>query len=79
MAVKKAATSKPKAKTAPKGTPPAKDLSMKESNKSKERGFPVVGMGSSAGGLEALENFFMDVSEKLGMAFVVLSHLDATI
>ncbi len=38
--------------------------------------FPVVGIGSSAGGLEALEQFFRKVAPDIGMAFVVLTHLD---
>src|SRR5262245_42497806 len=38
-------------------------------------GFPVVGVGSSAGGLEALEELFRDMPNNTGMAFVVVSHL----
>ncbi|MDB5581224.1 MAG: torS [Bradyrhizobium sp.] len=37
--------------------------------------FPVVGIGSSAGGLEALTGFFEAMSGDSGMAFVVLQHL----
>lgn len=39
-------------------------------------GFPIVGIGASAGGLEALELFFNNVPENCGMAFVVIQHLD---
>lgn len=35
----------------------------------------VVGIGASAGGLEALEHFFDNVPRKTGMAFVVVQHL----
>jgi two-component system CheB/CheR fusion protein len=35
----------------------------------------VVGIGASAGGLEALERFFDHVPETSGMAFVVVQHL----
>jgi len=35
----------------------------------------VVGIGASAGGLEALEHFFDNVPTKTGMAFVVIQHL----
>src|SRR6188768_3423962 len=35
----------------------------------------VVGIGASAGGLEALEHFFDNVPTKTGMAFVVVQHL----
>jgi two-component system CheB/CheR fusion protein len=38
--------------------------------------FPIVGIGSSAGGLEALDLFFKHVPERCGMAFVVIQHLD---
>jgi two-component system CheB/CheR fusion protein len=40
--------------------------------------FPIVGIGSSAGGLEALEQFLRHVPEKCGMAFVIVQHLDPT-
>jgi two-component system CheB/CheR fusion protein len=36
--------------------------------------FPVVGLGASAGGLEALEKFFSHVPSDCGMAFVVVTH-----
>ena len=39
--------------------------------------FPVVGIGASAGGLEAFENFFSKMSPKSGMAFVLVQHLSA--
>src|SRR6187549_1202212 len=35
----------------------------------------VVGIGASAGGLEALESFFEHVPLDSGMAFVVVQHL----
>jgi len=35
----------------------------------------VVGIGASAGGLEALEHFFDNVPRKTGMAFVIVQHL----
>jgi len=37
---------------------------------------PIVGIGASAGGLEALEQFFMHVSPHSGLAYVVVQHLD---
>ena len=39
-------------------------------------GFPIVGIGASAGGLEALELFFENMPIDSGMAFVVIQHLD---
>nr|WP_137677849.1 CheR family methyltransferase [Parerythrobacter lutipelagi] len=40
--------------------------------------FPVVGIGASAGGLEALRSLFGGYSGLTGMAFVVVQHLDPT-
>jgi len=40
------------------------------------RAFPVVGIGSSAGGLEALETFLKNVPRDSGAAFVIIQHLD---
>ncbi|MCX6161381.1 MAG: PAS domain-containing protein, partial [Ignavibacteriae bacterium] len=38
--------------------------------------FPIVGIGASAGGLEALEQFFGNMPKDSGIAFVVIQHLD---
>jgi two-component system CheB/CheR fusion protein len=40
--------------------------------------FPIVGIGASAGGLEALEQFLGNVPPGSGMAYVVIQHLDPT-
>jgi chemotaxis methyl-accepting protein methylase/outer membrane murein-binding lipoprotein Lpp len=40
--------------------------------------FPIVGIGASAGGLEALEQFLRKVPQASGMAFVIVQHLDPT-
>ena len=45
---------------------------------SKTAPFPIVGIGASAGGLEALEQFLGNVPEKSGIAYVVIQHLDPT-
>jgi two-component system CheB/CheR fusion protein len=37
--------------------------------------FPVVGVGASAGGVEALEAFFKPMPPDPGMAFIVVMHL----
>ena len=37
--------------------------------------FPVVGVGASAGGVEALEGFFRGIAGKPGIGFVVVTHL----
>jgi len=38
-------------------------------------GFPVVGIGASAGGLQAVQTFFENMPAENGMAFVVVLHL----
>ncbi|MBP1749354.1 MAG: putative sensor protein [Deltaproteobacteria bacterium] len=38
--------------------------------------FPIVALGASAGGLEALEGFFKIIPPTTGAAFAVISHLD---
>jgi two-component system CheB/CheR fusion protein len=45
-------------------------------NAAEKKLFPVIGVGASAGGLEALEEFFENVPKESGMAFVVISHTD---
>lgn len=42
-------------------------------------GFPIVGIGASAGGLTALESFFNSLPDELGekIAFVLIQHLPA--
>ncbi|OGR19873.1 MAG: chemotaxis protein CheR, partial [Desulfobacterales bacterium GWB2_56_26] len=38
--------------------------------------FPVVGIGASAGGLQAFEEFFSAMPADSGLAFVLITHLD---
>jgi two-component system CheB/CheR fusion protein len=38
-------------------------------------GFPIIGIGASAGGVEALTGFFRGMPNPHGMAFVVVTHL----
>jgi two-component system, chemotaxis family, CheB/CheR fusion protein len=39
------------------------------------KSFPIVGLGASAGGLEALEKFLTHIPPDSGIAFVVITHL----
>ncbi|MRR07106.1 MAG: chemotaxis protein CheB [Deltaproteobacteria bacterium] len=55
------------------GSPPLADPVQPESHP-----FPIAGIGASAGGLEALEQFLRNVPKKSGVAFVVVQHLDPT-
>lgn len=38
--------------------------------------FYIVGLGASAGGLDAIERFFKNMPNNSGMAFIVVTHLD---
>src|SRR5436190_23365121 len=40
--------------------------------------FPVVGLGASAGGLDAFRRLFDALPSDTGMAFVLIQHLDPT-
>lgn len=40
--------------------------------------FPIVGIGASAGGLEAFSELLRGLPQKTGMAFVLVQHLDPT-
>jgi two-component system CheB/CheR fusion protein len=54
-----------------------KPLNKKQSD-SDNNLFPIVGIGASAGGLEAIEQYLGNVPENSGMAYVVVQHLDPT-
>ena len=59
----------------------AKDTPTPPANQARNPGrrtFPIVGIGASAGGLEALEKFLQNVPEESGLAFVIVQHLDPT-
>lgn len=43
-----------------------------------ESAFPIVGIGASAGGLEALGKIFSSMPTDSGMAFVIVMHFDPT-
>jgi two-component system CheB/CheR fusion protein len=62
---------KPKAK-------PTKPARADASASSASVSFPIVGIGASAGGLEALEHFLGHVPGNSGMAFIIVQHLDPT-
>jgi two-component system, chemotaxis family, CheB/CheR fusion protein len=64
-----------KKKTVQKRFPTRKQKKVADISSS-ENSFYVVGIGSSAGGLDALEKFFGSMPENTGMAFIVVSHLD---
>jgi chemotaxis response regulator CheB len=55
--------------------PPAKPTPLTDLP-SEPPGFLIVGIGASAGGLEAMEEFFRHMPSSSGMAFVVVSPLN---
>jgi two-component system CheB/CheR fusion protein len=54
------------------------DPSATADTRSAERLFPIVGVGASAGGLEALDLFLRNVPSNSGIAFVIVQHLEPT-
>lgn len=58
----------------------SKKVSTKISASSKEQSskFLIVGIGASAGGLQAYQEFFSTMPNDPGMAFVLIQHLDPT-
>ena len=69
MTPKPKSTGPVKVRTAKKSPVPRKKIPVKTS-------FPIIGIGASAGGLEAFELFFKNVPADSGMAFILISHLD---
>jgi len=58
-----------------KAKAPASRVKKTKAPKKTARLFPIVGLGVSAGGLQALKRFFSHVPEKSGMAYIVLVHM----
>jgi len=52
--------------------------SREKTSVSDTRQFPIVGIGASAGGLDAFEQFLSNVPENTGLAYVIIQHLDPT-
>ena len=64
-------------KSKPDEIPAPAPTESKESEKKESGGFPIVGIGASAGGLAAFEAFFSGMPADIdpGMAFVLVQHL----
>jgi two-component system CheB/CheR fusion protein len=79
MPANKKTAKKRKAKTINSKKQPGKtkqSANSKEQSTSKmQKSFPIVGIGASAGGPEALEGFFSNIPAQSGLAFVVVQHL----
>lgn len=57
---------------------PSANFDARSSIEHADKTFPVVGIGASAGGLEALTQFLEKIPTDSGMAFVIVQHLDPT-
>jgi two-component system, chemotaxis family, CheB/CheR fusion protein len=68
---------RPRTKKPSKVSPSSSDAPS-SAGRDEGRSFPIVGIGASAGGLDALEQFFRRLPSPNGMAFVVVQHLDPT-
>ncbi|MBA3773701.1 MAG: response regulator [Ramlibacter sp.] len=58
--------------------PAAPTLSLMTADPAETSGFPIVGVGASAGGLEAFTQLLKALPEHTGMAFVLIQHLGPT-
>jgi two-component system CheB/CheR fusion protein len=56
--------------------PPAPEDAVQGKDDRVRLGFSVVGIGASAGGLEAFKRFFKTMPPDSGMAFILIPHLD---
>jgi two-component system CheB/CheR fusion protein len=56
--------------------PPFRESAQQGKSNVERLGFPVVGIGASAGGLEAFKRFFNSMPSDSGIAFVLIPHLD---
>jgi two-component system CheB/CheR fusion protein len=59
-------------------TPPTASSTPAKKTRKPNPPLPIVGIGASAGGLEALELFLTNVPLNSGLAFVIVQHLDPT-
>jgi two-component system, chemotaxis family, CheB/CheR fusion protein len=69
---------KPKTTSPKPKSPKTSSVSTKKNTNPGTALFPIVGIGASAGGLEALEQFLSHVPENSGLGYVVIQHLDPT-
>ncbi len=60
------------------GKPPAEEKDAAAAKPQVETNFPTVGIGASAGGVTALQQFFHEIPADTGAAYVVIVHLEPT-
>src|SRR5580698_7501526 len=59
-------------------SPPARRSSPRRRSPLGHDSFPVVGLGASAGGLDAFRRLLTALPPRTGMAFILIQHLDPT-
>src|ERR1700746_2053740 len=59
-------------------SPPARRLSPRRRSPLRHDSFPAIGLGASAGGLDAFRRLLTALPPRTGMAFVLIQHLDPT-
>ena len=59
-----------------KGTKPVRPKQKQPTSAETKREFPIVGIGTSAGGLDSLVDFFSNMPQDSNMAFIIIQHLD---
>ena len=69
----------PKSKPGTKKARPAKAAATLPSQIEASLSFPIVGIGASAGGLEALDEFLKNLPTNCQLALVVIQHLAPTL
>lgn len=66
------------AKPTQRKRPPGTNRTAVTRGANKRAAFPIVGIGASAGGLDAFKRFFSALPADTGAAFVLIQHLDPT-
>ena len=59
-----------------KSTKPAQPKQKQQTAAKTKSEFPIVGIGTSAGGLDSLVGFFSNMPQDSNMAFIIIQHLD---
>ena len=77
-AKKKAQPAPAESKTAQPPPPDSEEAASQAKDAALRHMMPVVGIGASAGGLDAFKKFFQAMPTNSGMAFVLIPHLDPT-
>ncbi|MGR9108184.1 MAG: chemotaxis protein CheB [Gammaproteobacteria bacterium] len=75
---KKSSATRKNNRTSGVSSDPATTAKRGAGRSARKKGFPIVGIGASAGGLEAFEQFFTHTPPDTGLAFVLVQHLDPT-